>query len=328
MSRIFTRKQFSNYLGENRAINDIITKWTYVCPSEIVIGGSAPISGINGTYERLLDFDGYVIEPSGSNNPTFYSGEYPGTYPAGNRTYAVYGRQDGTYYYTLVWTLMFGNTAFYRVYKTTNDYVVSPSRIPNTSVGSPLGVYTENVAWTEPRNNIWYPLQGDYLNYSMNLTYPSPCSSLPEPTYWVVNVLDCDCNEQLASQILKDTTGNVSSLSLNDSFSNEFNPNVIFYLVSSSPETTPDYTINRGLFSSDPDCSLVTCFPPVCLTHYIINDSASTTLTYEYIPCGDCGATPSTATLSPTSVISRCCCEGSVSIISGTGRIETTNGCS
>lgn len=81
-----------------------------------------------------------------------------------------------------------------------------------------------------------------------------------EPTYWVVNVLDCDCNEQLSNQILKDNTGNVSGLSLNDSFSNEFNPNIIFYLISSNIETTPNYTINGGLFSSDPDCSLVTCF--------------------------------------------------------------------
>ena len=319
MARIFTRKQFSNYLGETRAINDIITKWTYVCPSEIVVSSTSVVDpSFNGTYERLLDFNGYTDGAT----PTFYSGEYPGD----GRTYAVYGRQDGTYYYTLIMGKIF-SYPFYRLWKTTNDYVVSPSRVIVTGAG--LNLSGSYLTWTEVKNGVWYPIQSDdYLLGSASLSYPSPCSSLPEPTYWVVNVLDCDCNEQLSSQILKDTTGNVSGLSLNDSFSNEFNPNVIFYLVSSSPETTPDYTINRGLFSSDPDCSLVTCFPPVCLTHYIINESSSTTLTYEYIPCGDCGATPSTATLSPTAVISRCCCEGSVSIISGTGRIETTNGCS
>jgi len=109
-------------------------------------------------------------------------------------------------------------------------------------------------------SKIFYPIKWSYYLGEQRPLNQIVVGYQPDPTYWEVNVLDCDCNEQLSSQILKDTTGNVSGLTLNDYFTSSSYANTIFYLVSGTTSSTPDYTIDGGSFTSNSDCSLLNCW--------------------------------------------------------------------
>jgi hypothetical protein len=61
--------------------------------------------------------------------------------------------------------------------------------------------------------------------------------------------------------------------------------------------------------------------PALCYEYQITNESLESPLNYEYIPCGMCDAAPIGATLLPGFFGSVCACDGSVSIVSGTGNI-------
>jgi len=61
--------------------------------------------------------------------------------------------------------------------------------------------------------------------------------------------------------------------------------------------------------------------PGPCFQYEITNTSSEGNLTFEYIPCGDCGAPPQVSIILPDGIASVCACDGSVAIISGTGNI-------
>lgn len=141
MTRIFTRKQFSSYLGENRAIDDIITKWVYTPPQIITenlwtffdaaVPSSweynpsvlkymwVPVSGV--TSQSLGVLYGY-------NSPDYYPNEYTGgIYLDGTNQYLRSGGYDNTIIpNTSDWSLQFwfnatSSTDYQRLYADLTD---------------------------------------------------------------------------------------------------------------------------------------------------------------------------------------------------------------
>lgn len=122
MGRVFINKQFSDYLGENRAINDIVVGFVsdpvspsptptpsitptntqtptvtntptpsflpYFCTDEIIISGHTNLPELDGTYSRVYTYSGGSYLYGFMDLTGFQYGFFPGPYSS--ESYPVY----------------------------------------------------------------------------------------------------------------------------------------------------------------------------------------------------------------------------------------------
>ena len=186
MGRVFLRKEFSGYLGENRSILDINASFIPntptptpsptqspfpVCPSEIYItntlGGT--YSGATGTYTRQTVYTGGTFNGGWFDSSNVF---HPGAFSGDGLTYAVYGRQSGGFYYQVIWGFGPG-VFFYRNQPSTGDYLWNGGT--NVS-GAGMDASPDPLPSS---GGIYYPRAGSYLGGVIYARYPSSC---PTPT--------------------------------------------------------------------------------------------------------------------------------------------------
>ena len=211
MPEIFRRKKFSYYLGEQRALDDIVVAYTNnptptptpsitpsqtptgtpnptstttptttptptattpICWDSFTISGSAISTLANGVYQQLNTFSGGSLDAGYAiGSQSFISG----TAPDGN-DYRVFGHYDGTFYYTYLWAETGIGVYHYRVTRTTGNYFPLGG-IVQGSLGLP-----NSTGSTTPDGVYYYPIAQTYSGFPVyNLTRGNVCPT-PTPT--------------------------------------------------------------------------------------------------------------------------------------------------
>jgi len=199
MSKVFRRKIFSNYLGEQRALCDIITQFISnplppsptptpsltptltvtpsitptatpnpLCPQQLIITESNNTFYVDGVYNRLTTYTGGTFTSAYSDGG--FQRVILGTAPNG-RDYATYVFQSGTTYYQFI--KRYDNERW-GVITTTGDtwlnggtFITQLFNAPNTDLFD---------------GSIYYPTTGLQTGaISYYLSYPSSCPT-PTPT--------------------------------------------------------------------------------------------------------------------------------------------------
>ena len=151
-----------------------------ICPEQVDLITTQTGTTASGTYDRLYSYSGgsliggyitYNGEPSGSTL-SFTSGSFTGT------TYAIYGKNDGSTYYTIVFTNYVSNPLnnTYYFYKSTGNYVINGGTyISGTQIyPSPI---TNGTIYFPPNGYVQNPFS-DFTTY---ISYPAVCPT-PTPT--------------------------------------------------------------------------------------------------------------------------------------------------
>jgi hypothetical protein len=141
---------------------------TSICPEQIDVIGYDAFTGLTGTYDRQYTYTGGTMIGGWIDIVGGIRIFYPGAYPPNGKVYAIYGRTDGTNYYTIIVHEFNTNQISYRIYITTGNYIFNGgSGISNTTAG-PGGMGTYPVL-----NDVSYPLAGCFstINCMWNLSY-------------------------------------------------------------------------------------------------------------------------------------------------------------
>lgn len=179
MGRIFQRKQFSDYLGENRAILDIVTNYTQnpICPEQITLIDADPSLG-GSIMNRLYDYSGGSLTSVYCNS---YNDSVPENYTAwtrnvqiGGYNYPAWGGSGTTfpsYYYYIAWDTQYNGWVYFRMIDSNRPiYSGMTSPLPVQYVGIYTGTtFVGDTAYPILENPI-YPL-------SFNAMWSSPCPS-------------------------------------------------------------------------------------------------------------------------------------------------------
>ena len=188
MARVFFRKRFSNYLGEERAIDDIVMDFVPdgpgpsptpsitpsstpnpLCPLQIVISNAASSTYyVDGTYTRLTTYTGGTFAAAYSDG----SAEYVkiGTAPNG-KDYATFVYFDGTTYHQYIKRY---NSNRWGVIKTTGNTWLNGGTFTGSLYLSPETDLFDG--------SLYYPTTGLQLplsTFEYYLSYPVIC---PSPT--------------------------------------------------------------------------------------------------------------------------------------------------
>jgi hypothetical protein len=182
MGRIFQRKQFSDYLGENRAILDIVTNYTQnpICPEQITLIDADPSFG-SSIMNRLYDYSGGSLTSVYCNS---YNDSVPENYTAwtrnvqiGGYNYPAWGGSGTTfpsYYYYIAWDTQYNGWVYFRM--------VDSNRPIYSGMTSPLPVqYAGIYTGTTFIGDTAYPiLENPIYPLSFNAMWSSPCPPSPE----------------------------------------------------------------------------------------------------------------------------------------------------
>jgi hypothetical protein len=184
MGRIFQRKQFSDYLGENRAILDIVTNYTQnpICPEQIILIDATSNFG-GSVLDRLYDYSGGSLTSVYCNS---YNTSVPENYTAwtrnvqiGGYNYPAWGGSGTTfpsYYYYIAWDTQYNGWVYFRM--------VDSNRPIYSGMTSPLpisyiGIYTG----TTFIGDTAYPILENPIDpLSLNAMWSSPCPPAPTST--------------------------------------------------------------------------------------------------------------------------------------------------
>jgi hypothetical protein len=140
-----------------------------LCPEQVIVIDNDPFGfDYNGTYDRLYSYTGGTFIGGTFVGNVFTPGPYFGN------LYAIYGRFDGTFYYTLIYNTF---NPSYLVYVSNTNYIVSNT----TFLGA---TFSTNQTITD--GSVLYPKAGFRTPPGVSLEYPISCPT-PTPTITPTN---------------------------------------------------------------------------------------------------------------------------------------------
>jgi hypothetical protein len=140
-----------------------------LCPEQVIVIDNDPFGfNYNGTYDRLYSYTGGTFIGGTFVGNVFTPGPYLGN------LYAIYGRFDGTHYYTLIYNTF---NPSYLVYVSNTNYIVSNT----TFIGA---TFSTNQTITD--GSVLYPKAGFRTPPAVSLEYPISCPT-PTPTITPTN---------------------------------------------------------------------------------------------------------------------------------------------
>jgi hypothetical protein len=310
------------------------------CPEELILDSSlTPASGTtyDGTYQRLYSYTG------GSFNFGYYQTSPTFTFVPGSLTFAgqgtrdypVYGRTDGTYYYTLIaWKT--GASSTFRMVQTVGDYLMNISYIP-TSQTIYFNSISDNVV-----DGVYYPKVERFMIGSggyYNISYPSICptatpTQTPTATNTPTNTASPGSTQtptpsETPTQTPTETPTNTPTETLTatptptETLTATPTPTeTLTATPTETPTTTPTETLTAtptptttqtlsatptetptGTPTNTPTNTPSVTPPAVCYCYYIFNETGGS-LDYTYTPCGF--GSPITVSLGAGQIIRRC----------------------